>query len=219
MKITNEVIVRLANMKIAIVMAGYPRTYKTCLPKFLENFVFEGNSGIDFYLHFYDSEANEDVLAICNPTDWICEKEHNNIKKYQHLSFNNPRHGDITNYKYNTYSQFKNNLLAFSLVPDNKYDVVVKTRYDLLLDEQFDFSTLDMNSFNIPVGGDHQGLNDRFCISSYENMKLYFNFFKKIDFINQNGNEFHPECMLAAHLANLGKNIHRFSCAINNIIR
>jgi len=206
-------------MKIAVVMAGYPRTYKICFTKFLENFIFEENSSLDFFLHFYDSELNQDILETYRPADWICEKEYYSGERYKNLSYENPEWGHIERYKYNVYSQFKNNLLAFSLIPEDTYDVVIKTRYDLLLNERFDFSKLDMNNFNVPFGEDYGGLNDRFCISSYYNMKFYFNFFKKISSINKNYVKFHPESMLRDYFALSRKNVSRFNCDINNILR
>lgn len=206
-------------MRIAVVMAGYPRTYKICFSKFLENFIFGENYSIDFFLHFYDSELNQDILETYRPADWICEKEYYSCEKYRNLSYRNPEFGYIEKYKYNIYSQFKNNLLAFSLIPDDTYDVVVKTRYDLLLNQKFDFSKLNMDDFNIPSGEDYEGLNDRFCISSYNNMKFYFNFFKKIDFINQYREKFHPESMLKNYFAYTGTKVNRFICDTNNILR
>jgi len=204
---------------IAIVIAGYPRTFETASKLFYKNFRFSNAKEIDFFLHFYDENNYKKVLEVYNPVDWICENNlaaNNEFKKKCYL---NPKHPEVNNYKSRVYTQFKNNYIAFNLIPKNKYDIVVKTRYDLLLNESFDFSTLDMNLLNVPVGEDHGGLNDRFCISSYDNMRVYFDFFTHISNLNNSGVIFHPETLLKEYLNFFGCKVNRFSCDTNYILR
>lgn len=204
---------------VAIVIAGFPRTFETTSKLFFKNFIFNNINEIDFFLHFYNEGNFNKVIEIYNPIDWICEDSSISNNEFKKKSYINSQFPQINNYKSRIYNQFKNNYIAFNLIPKNKYNVVIKTRYDLLLNEPFDFSTLDMSLLNIPIGEDHGGLNDRFCISSYDNMKVYFDFYTYISDLNNAGIKFHPESLLKEYLNLSGNKVNRFSCDTNYILR
>jgi len=217
-------------MKVAIVMAGYPRSFENTSKLFFQNVTFGDWPAPDFFLHFFDGESNNKVLDTYKPVDWICEKEVDleyTKGKDRYIAnkcinighFHDPT---VTHYKNRIYSQFRNLGMCFSLIPKYKYDVVFKFRYDFLIKNKFDFSKLDMSFFNIPSGEDHWGgLNDRACISSYSNMSIYFDFYKHMEYLNTH-TVFHPESLLKSYLCNhlkLSDSIKRFDCDMNTIVR
>ena len=167
-------------------MSGHPRSFLETKNYLFKNFKYiKGLSKLDFFLHMYDSDMTDKVLETYKPVDWVCEKEYLILDKFKDkYPYFYPRHHS-ENYQYKTLNQFRNNLIAFNLIQENEYDVVFKFRYDLILNQEYDFSCLDMNYLNIPFGEDHIGVNDRSCISSYSNMKNYYEFYKQIKYTRE----------------------------------
>lgn len=91
-----------------------------------------------------------------------------------------------------------------------KYDIVIKSRFDLKLIEPIDLKITNDSIF-IPIGCDHlDGYNDLFAYGSSDNMNYYFNLYDNTLQYLKNGIEFHPESLLKYHLELGVTNVYRF---------
>jgi len=82
------------------------------------------------------------------------------------------------------------------------FDLVIRTRPDIILENKLDMNSIDYNIFNIPNHDNWWGYNDRFCIGNSINMNLYMiNFVDKIiDYFIEDQILFHSERLLKHHL-------------------
>jgi hypothetical protein len=85
-----------------------------------------------------------------------------------------------------------------------KYDIVIRSRFDLDVFDKFDFVDWDLvrnNFINIPIGWDHRGgLNDLFAYGTSEAMDYYSSLFLFLNKYIQSGTLIHPETLLRRHL-------------------
>lgn len=94
----------------------------------------------------------------------------------------------------------------------NDYDRVIFSRLDVLYDEPFkkEFDDFDLDFINIPDFHNWGGYNDRFAISSRNNMRKYFSLFDRIDEYSKEGVVLHAETNLKLHLDRQGAKINYF---------
>ena len=93
-----------------------------------------------------------------------------------------------------------NNLVKKSNI---EYDIVVRTRPDILYGEVFVEKNTD--SFHTPIAQSYHGVSDIFYYSSPKLMNIFCSFYDSlIDYINQ-GSHFNPHSLMMHHLTS--KNI------------
>lgn len=178
-------------MKIAIVIPGLVRTYKSVYNNFRKN-VLDPNEDhqIDIYLAFWDKSAPkkgkakyinvDDVLETYKPINYKVLNfeplQKNEIrllaqtidklfkKRYVGLSF---IHNGIVSQFY-TWNEVIN-----LIPPDNSYDLVFKTRFDLEYQKVIKFSEIDSKYVSCGKKGkwvEKGSMTDYNFISSYNNM-------------------------------------------------
>jgi hypothetical protein len=83
-----------------------------------------------------------------------------------------------------------------------KYDVVIRTRFDIEILEEVELRNWN-NSLFIPMGSDHRdGFNDLLAYGKSHTMDYYCsNFHHLVDYIKE-GELIHPERLLRKHLSN-----------------
>lgn len=101
-----------------------------------------------------------------------------------------------TAYSINTYSQIRKQYLGFKMLEEShiKFDVVIRMRPDLFINNRFEIANNYDNCIEIP-----RTHNDIFAISNYDNMRTYFNLFNNLEEYNKTVT-FCPHAMLEHHL-------------------
>lgn len=127
---------------------------------------------------------------------------------------------------YKISSSFYNNKKAFELIEncqeENKYDIIVKYRADIVPHQDLVFpDSIEPNTVYIPNGEDHtyhsddpyyhfEGINDWLAYGDFESMKIYSNVYDKVDEYCSNGRPYHPESLRLYHLEMNHLKIERF---------
>lgn len=198
-------------MKTALFLIGQLREFRDCSSNILENLVEPTKS--DIFLFFTsDNERNvSDVLKLYKPKDYVHQEDDPEIVIpeicFQRERYKNRKH---VNSIFHMWRKIKG---CFDIIP-NQYDWITKFRFDcklsIKLDEEF-FNNLISNAFNIPFGGDWNGINDMMCTANYENMAHYCNLY---NFLIPYGTSspfcFGYEELVKFHLRY--KTINRFPC-------
>lgn len=104
---------------------------------------------------------------------------------------------------------------ANTLAGDEQYDVVIRARTDITLDN---FELVQNNMLNVPMGTtevsfwpNSLGINDCFAYGPQHIMNYYsFLYFNMMDYINRGHYAFPPEHILAVHLSNTTLSIRYF---------
>lgn len=92
-----------------------------------------------------------------------------------------------------------------------RYDILVRTRFDLEYDEFPLFEDIAPNQIYIPSGSNHRGgICDLFAIGGRDSMEKYFKLFEYIKIYIETNATFHPESLLRYHLNNFDLDVRRF---------
>lgn len=194
-------------MRTAVLVTGHPRTYKNTVKRLFENCVIPNNS--DVFLSVWSS--NEDgsqidknelfdsyqplAVDISSENEYVSTKEHfsftsrendcfvTNIRAYLSLKTNGTRHIERIR------SQWYRVKRGIELIRQHgKYDVILRTRFDIAYNGTVDFSSVEIDSqkYYIPtllqsVHQDHfiscrlttPVMTDHWCYGSWDSMMKY----------------------------------------------
>ncbi len=154
-----------------------------------------------------------------NGYEWSGEsviKDENYWGEYLNL-LNSRRHPDIKGGAFNVMNQWKK-CQEVCLQKNNYeksnniiFDLVIRTRPDIILKNKLDIDSINIDIFNIPNHDNWWGYNDRFCIGNSANMNLYMiNFIDNIiDYFIKDNLLFHSEILLKHHLDKYNIGINR----------
>lgn len=197
-------------MRIAILIAGYIRSFETNI-NYLKKNLFQ-NYNIDIYIHKSKNEKNDKYK---NNNNWENIKKNINPKviiETTDVYFNNNK--KINNILNQFYKFFiLNNLKNTIAISENiSYDLVVKWRPDILLNNKINFSNIQKNIIYIPEDSKIDisklnGKNDKYLcdIIAYGDnniMNYYFNFYNNLNkLIKKYGNC--SETLLYHYLQNI----------------
>ena len=178
-------------MKIAILISGYLRTFQNNINHFKCNLL--QNHDVDIYIHKTTNEENDKYK---NKTDWDKIKSLINPKiilETNEVYFNdNYKINNVINqfYKFYILNKVKNNIEKEENIV---YDIVIKWRPDILLDNKIDFKNIEKNTIYIPQDSKIdisklKNKNDKYLcdIIAYgdnNSMNYYFNFYKKLNIL------------------------------------
>jgi hypothetical protein len=194
-------------MKTAILVTGHPRTYISTVQSLFENCVIPNNSDVFLSVWSHNEDGSEinisDIqdlyrpiaIDVSSPSDYESIKQpfvfldrvddcfRTNIRAYLSVKTNGIRHIERIR------SQWYRVKRGIDLISSHrKYDVVLRTRFDIKFKHQLDMSIVDTSCSNyyIPtllesVQQDHFvscGLNtpvmtDHWCYGSWESMLKY----------------------------------------------
>ncbi len=176
-------------MKIAIIIAGFIRSFKNNLTHLKNNLI--QNNEVDIYIHKNNNENIDRYYNNNDDWDYIV----NNIKpkiiiKSEDISFHNDkRFNNLLNqfYKFYILNDIKNIIMKEESIT---YDLVIKWRPDILLNKKIDFTNIQEDIIYIPNESkiDINKLNhfndkylcDIIAYGSNNIMNYYFNFFKNL---------------------------------------
>jgi hypothetical protein len=199
-------------MKTSLFLIGQLREFRECADNIVKNLVDPTNSDVYLYFSSNNDKDIQDVLNIYRPKSYICGVDP--YIEIPEICFERERYQNSQNVK-NIFQMWRKIKKCFDIIP-NKYDWITKFRFDcklnIKLDEEF-FTNLDSNSFNIPIGGDWNGINDMMCIAIYKHMKYYCNLY---NFLIPYGTSspfcFGYEELVKFHLRY--KSLNRFPCDV-----
>jgi hypothetical protein len=168
-------------LKIAIVIPGHLRYWEDCRNNFLDN-LYDTNHDIDVYVDTYLTVFRSDSRTYDeqNKKQFLTEEE---IKKLffgiNVVKFNFDSNDMDKSQEHKIQSVYK-----LLLESNKKYDLVVRTRFDLLLDVELNYEQIynkcskNPKLIFIPKGGTDELLNDMLAVCLPDTFNIYADRFK-----------------------------------------
>lgn len=222
-------------MKVALMLSGLTRSASLCFGSIDRHILSKYD--VDVYIHTWDvSNVSLDEKTIDKELDM---NELESLFKPKRMVVEN--YFDIRNKlveKYSRYpkiegtpersmSMFYKLEQCFNLI-DDRYDFIIRSRMDIMMDSDIRYNELDFSSINIPnnqsrqtqiidgyaysIPHDSHGIIDSFSIGKYDQMKKYCNVYSNLDTMCiEMGLLYHPEFILKKNLEIQSVNISRFN--------
>ena len=215
-------------MKVALLLPGLNRSAIKCYEAL--NRCLLSKYDVDIYIHTWDNIHTDEasIDEVCNlykPKSIIVEdyksKTNDLNTKFQGFKIE----GSCIPER--SISMFYKNSQCFKMV-DDSYDIYIRSRIDVLLEDNFNIEDLDVSCINVPnpnVGkdttlvdnfyssyvNDSHGIIDAIAAGNYENMSKYMNAYDNLNYMcNDLGLMFHPEYLTLQNLKIQNVNISRF---------
>lgn len=200
-------------MKYALFFSGRITAYEDCLDHLIQ---FKNNNDVTFFCSLNCAE--------------LSEYEHNFFKlldikpgQYQYSSTKAPtwiytlNSYDLFTVPYNAFSQISNNNICMNMIElymkekNVSFDCIIKYRADILTNRHLSIQHLLPNTIYIPLGNDHEGINDQIAYGDFNVMKKYASLIDNIQFFCTEKNvAYHPESLLLFNLRYHNINIVRY---------
>ena len=188
------------NPKIALCLSGLIRNSFFCFPYIYQNFLNQGLD-VDVFIHTWNESP---TIELYNPKKYQIENQQqviDNIKSQ--IDFTSIKvEGNISN----NISMYYSIKRCFDLVPSD-YDIVIRCRFDLLLENNLDFKTIvngilskDCDIFIPGRSFNVGGYNDQLAIGSYSAMKIYSDCIINLNLLARELKRWHPESFLGVWL-------------------
>lgn len=138
-------------MKVALLLTGLPRKvkegYDNCWKHIIDNY------DTDVYLHYWEDEEWETVLNVYNPKKYICQKpfKFTNYKKgieSPNDDMSRPLEQYDVSGNFRGFPMFYSWQVGYNLI-DEKYECIIRSRYDLGTTNRFKLENLDLTKLNI----------------------------------------------------------------------
>jgi hypothetical protein len=189
-------------VKVALCISGQPRSSMFCFPYIYDAFM-NNNHQVDVFIHTWD---NTRVIDLYNPKKVIIEDS----KKVLDTLLPN-----ITLHNLKIEGNIEHNILMFYGIKqvydlvDDDYDIVIRSRFDLLLQHKIDFQSIvddlmsDIYDIFIPSEDFNMGgYNDQVAIGTKSSMKVYSETLDNINNLSHKLGRWHPESFLGKQLDN-----------------
>ena len=224
-------------MKIAICLSGFLRTFDQY---FIHNINNLNITDYDLFISTYDiigtsknwnSPINTDVktdLSIFNKYNTkklLISKYDSTFNSISENIVNINRENNITHSPSRTLSMFNNIFLANELKKQSeleenfKYDIVIRMRPDILINNNVNINNLDLNKIYIEsiaykgCSNSNNMTNDLFAISNSDTMDYYSSLIKHVDTYTKTI-PLHPETILHHHLKQMNVELYNFNIEI-----
>jgi hypothetical protein len=192
----------MENVKIALCLSGLIRNSFFCFP-YIYNSFLNTDYNVDVFVHTWNDSP---IMDLYKPKKIEIENQKQILQQLLpllKLNSNVRIEGNVQNNISMYYSIKK----CFDLIADEEYDVVIRCRFDLLLQEKIKFKQIVDDIINkkydiyIPnTEFNMGGYNDQLAIGSYEAMKIYSDCFFHIVNISNEIGRWHPETFLGKHI-------------------
>jgi hypothetical protein len=188
------------NKKIALCISGKSRSSMFCFPYIYDAFI-NNNYNVDVFIHTWDECR---VIDLYNPKKLEIENEQEVLNSIiPQLNLENIKiEGNIGNNILMYYSIKK----CFNLI-DDTYDIVIRSRFDLLLQPKFDIipiiTDLNLKKYDIYIPNESfnmGGYNDQVAIGTYNSMKSYSDTILNLNEFANKLRRWHPETFLKKQL-------------------
>jgi hypothetical protein len=178
-------------MQTALIIGGDLRTFLDCFPS-LESNVLNYNN-CDVYLHLYNEPLAEEAIKLLSPVRYLIEDKSKVVHQInEHCHSNKPSEVD----PHRVFSQWRTVQKAFGLIENAKYDMVIKTRYDVKYTNPLKVDRYNPSCLNVPIGGDWRGgLFDMVAWGSQVNMNHYSSLYDRINKYVLEGVSCHSELL------------------------
>lgn len=196
-------------MKSALILSGDLRNFRDCFSS-LESNVLNYNQ-IDVYMHCYDCDEVNEAESLYRPKKMVVDKRDDNICQISKSCFENKAPETDP---HSMFCMWKNVKKSFDLM-EERYDVVLKTRYDVKYCSPLKLNEFDTHFLWVPEGGDWRGgLFDMMSFSSHDNMRGYCSLIDSLNKYSEAGVPCHPEIMLKYHVQNSKIALSRFDYTV-----
>lgn len=190
----------MKNKKIALCISGQPRSSMFCYPYIYDAFI-NNDYDVDVFIHTWNYCR---AIDLYKPKKLEIESEQDILKEIlTQINLNNIQiEGNVSNNILMYYSIKK----CFDLI-DSSYDIVIRSRFDLLLQPKFDIHTiideLFSKKYEIYIPNEifnMGGYNDQLAIGTYDSMEVYSNTIFNLNDFSQISGKWHPEMFLGMQL-------------------
>ncbi len=215
-------------MKIALLLPGLNRSAIKCHES-LDRF-FLSKYDVDIYINTWCNIHNDEISTdeLCNlykPKSIIVEDFKTKIDELN-TKFQGFKIGDSC-IPERSRSMFYKNSQCFKMV-DDSYDVYIRSRIDVLLEDNFSIDGLNTSCVSIPKPtgkhtqlvnnfyssyvGDSHGIIDAVAVGNHESMNKYMSIYDNLDYLcGDLGLMFHPEYLTLQNLKIHNIEIDRFN--------
>jgi hypothetical protein len=196
-------------MKIALCISGKPRSSMFCYPYIYDAFM-NNKHQVDVFIHSWNECR---VLDLYNPKKLEINSDSEALDVLvPMLDLNGIKiEGNINNNVLMYYSIKK----CFDLI-EGEYDVVIRARFDLLLQPKFDIESiltdLKNKKYDIYIPTEEfniGGYNDQLAIGTYDTMKIYSDTFLNLNKFAHELGRWHPETFLGKQLKDNNIKVHQ----------
>lgn len=187
--------------KIALCLSGLIRNSFFCFPYIYHNFLNQGLD-VDVFIHTWNESS---AIQLYNPKKYQIENQKDTLKfilPQINLDWGVKIEGRVEN----NVSMFYSIKRCTDLV-DSEYDIIVRCRFDLLLQEDIKFKNIVQDildkKYDIYIPNTEfnmGGYNDQLAIGSYSSMKLYSDCYFSLVEISNKIKRWHPETFLKEYL-------------------
>ena len=196
-------------MKIALCISGKPRSSMFCYPYIYDAFM-NNTHQVDVFIHSWDD---------CKAIDLYRPKKVEINSDTEALNMIIPMLNlngiEIAGNVYHNVLMYYSIKKCFDLIEDD-YDVVIRARFDLLLQPKFDIESILNNlqdkKYDIYIPNEEfnmGGYNDQLAIGTLNAMKIYSDTFFNLNEFAQQLKRWHPETFLGKQLNDNNIKIHQ----------
>jgi hypothetical protein len=186
--------------KIALALSGLIRNSYFCFPYIYDSFLNQGYD-VDVFIHTWNSSP---VINLYRAKRFEIENQEELLKSLiPQLAIDNTI--KIEGNVFHNVAMYYSIKKCFDLIPQEEYDIVIRCRFDLMLQEKINLSKIvegileDKYDIFIPgrifnIG--HLGYNDQLAVGSYSAMKYYSDCIFHLNEIVHTIKRWHPESFL-----------------------
>jgi hypothetical protein len=196
-------------MKIALCISGKPRSSMFCYPYIYDAFM-NNKHQVDVFIHSWNQCR---VLDLYKPKKLEINSDSEALNMLlPMLNLNGIKiEGNVQNNILMYYSIKR----CFDLI-DSEYDVIIRARFDLLLQPKFNIETiltdLKNKKYDIYIPNEEfnmGGYNDQLAIGTLDTMKIYSDTFFNLNKFAHELGRWHPETFLGQQLKENNINVHQ----------
>ena len=169
-----------SSMKLALCLSGQPRSYEKTFYYIKKNLLEHYN--VDIFIHSWKAKFGlsqmkifEEVTTLYEPISVFFDAElPATINSHMHVPNASHPANFCTSMLYSIYraNDFR---IRHQTLNDVKYDYVIRSRFDLALNKNIDFSSLERGKVYVSKDTDDPNplLNDQFAIADPDTMNIY----------------------------------------------
>ena len=196
-------------MKIALCISGKPRSSMFCYPYIYDAFM-NNKHQVDVFIHSWNQCR---VLDLYKPKKLEINSDSEALNMLlPMLNLNGIKiEGNVQNNILMYYSIKR----CFDLI-DSEYDVIIRARFDLLLQPKFNIETiltdLKNKKYDIYIPNEEfnmGGYNDQLAIGTLDTMKIYSDTFFNLNKFAHELGRWHPETFLGKQLKDNNIKVHQ----------
>lgn len=210
--------------RVALVLSGQPKFFDGVSYESLKyHFISKYNA--DVYLHFWWDWNNGEIESspwsgLTSSITLNSETPHKLLDLYKPKGYlmQEPVKFDNSSYmQRNGPSMFLSMKMAAELVPKGKYDIIVRTRYDMHVIETPDLTSLDMNTFYVPNNCPNSKVcSDNLSISNEERFRQSCSVYDHLSFFKP---PFQNETYYHSTVSKFGKIEKRDDILVRRVIK